>query len=396
MLLRIEGSSPPKSIYFMPQTDHATLESYRQKADPLADNVIQQIMEKGYGRSIHTLFDQLISNHDYNKVDLPPEVEAYFEQTHGLPEWADPKKIEIGQSVFALYGPEICLMLLCKSLPLAYACKNGVQVMYRTGRMMEGPDGSLKKFTRRLMETSQFVMNVCAPGGFDSDGKAIITTQKVRLIHAAIRYFIQQEEWDAETLGLPINQEDLAGTLQSFSALILEGLGQLDIELTSEQQEGYYHIWHIVGHIIGLEIDLNPPTFEEGSKLGHAIFDHQFSASEAGGLLTQAVIAFMEDNMPGNLFKGTPEALIQFFVGEETAKMLGLHDHESKLAKIMPRIVKFVFDLDTKLESNSLLFRKISKEVSFKMLQGLLYHFNESKQIHFYIPPSLRENWKIG
>lgn len=380
----------------MISTDNATLESYRYQSDPFADQVIEKIMKAGYGRSIHELFNKLVENDDYDKVDLPKEVQDYFNATAGLPSWADEKKIEKGQSVFALYGPEICLMLLCKSLPLAYACKKGAQVMYRTGRMMEGDDGSIERFTRRLMETSQFVMNICSPGGFKPYGKGIITAQKVRLIHSAIRYFIQQKEWDAKELGLPINQEDLAGTLQSFSALILEGLTQLDITLTSEQVEGYFHCWRVAGHFIGLDINLNPETFAEGSKLGHAIFKHQFAASEAGVELTKAVVRFMENNMPGNIFNGTPEALIQFFIGEKTAGYLGLDEPESGLAKVMPRVIKFIFKLDVVFENNSHFFRKLSKEVSIKMLEGLLHHFNERKQIHFYIPPSLKGDWKIG
>src|SRR6201999_3276000 len=125
------------------------------------------------------------------------------------------------QEVFACYGPQICLCLLCKSLPEAYACAKGAQVLYRTGRLTD-QDGTMRTFTRRLMETSQFVVNVCIPGGLEPNGKGIVTSQKVRLIHAAIRYFIKKGEWDVATLGEPINQEDMAGTLQSFSTLILQ------------------------------------------------------------------------------------------------------------------------------------------------------------------------------
>lgn len=372
------------------------LEGFRSHADPLADDVVKKIMASGSGRSISKLFDQLIENEDYNKIDLPPEISEYFKTTGGLPEWADQVKIKVGQEVFAQFGPEICLLLLCKSLPEAYSCKKGALVMYQTGRMTEGEDGSLKRFTRRLMETSQFVVNICIPGGFDPKGNGLITAQKVRLIHATIRYFIMDSgKWDAEENGLPINQEDLAGTLQSFSALILEGLGQLGVTLTPKQIEGYFHCWRIAGHIVGVDPQLNPDSYEEGLALGYAIFDHQRAASEPGVVLTKAVNDFMEGMMPGNIFDDTPAILMRYFVGDSTADMLGIAKSEGLLAKILPRLLKFIFGLEEKIENHHELYREIASHVSLAMIQGMLRHFNDYKGIHFYLPPSLQENWKL-
>jgi hypothetical protein len=66
---------------------------------------------------------------------------------------------------------------MCRSLPEAYACKKGAQVLHQTGRLSEGTDGSLERFKRRLMETSQFVVNICTPGVYSSDGSGTIIGQ---------------------------------------------------------------------------------------------------------------------------------------------------------------------------------------------------------------------------
>jgi hypothetical protein len=377
-------------------TQPAELEVFRSHADPLADKVIQTIMSHKDARSISQLFDQLIRNNDYSKVDLPKEVRAYFETTGELPTWADQSKIKIGQQVFADYGPSICLLLLCKSLPEAYSCKKGAQVMFQTGRMEQGKDGSLDRFTRRLMETSQFVMNVCTPGGFGENGNGIITAQKVRLIHATIRYYIQKGgHWDSENLGLPINQEDLAGTLQSFSALIIEGLKGLGIELSETEREGYFHVWRVAGHIVGLDPQLNPENYDNGLKLGYAILDHQQGESEAGVTLTQAVLHFMQDVMPGNLFKHSPAILMRYLLGNQTADLLEIPPEDSLWAKVLPRITSKIFHAEEKWEKRLPFFRELADHLSMSMLNGLLQYFNEYKTIRFYIPPSLQENWKL-
>lgn len=375
---------------------NSQLENYRQKADPLADRIVQEIMANGAGRSISQLFDQLIHNSDYDKIDLPPEVLTYFKTTEGLPPWADQAKIKIGQSVFAQFGPEICLLLLCKSLPEAYACKKGALVLYETGRLREDQDGSLARFTRRLMETSQFVVNVCSPGGFSAAGSGIITAQKVRLIHATIRYFTAESgRWNSVENGIPINQEDLAGTLQSFSALILEGLSQLGVTLTPEQQEGYFHCWRIAGHVVGLDPALNPETYAEGLELGYAILNHQKAASEAGVVLTKAVHDFMARIIPGNLLNEVPAVLMRYFLGDPTADMLEIPKEDGLLAKIFPRILKTVFKIEEGLENRSAFYKNLSGRLSIALLQGMLNYFDDYKGVHFYLPPSLRENWKL-
>ena len=378
-------------------TQPAELEVFRSQADPLADQVIETIMNHKDARSISQLFDQLIRNNDYTKVDLPQEVQSYFEKTGQLPAWADQSKIKVGQQVFADYGPSICLLLLCKSLPEAYSCKKGAQVMFQTGRMEQGKDGSLERFTRRLMETSQFVMNVCSPGGFDENGNGLITAQKVRLIHATIRYYIQKSgHWDVDSLGLPINQEDLAGTLQSFSALIIEGLKSLGIELSESEREGYFHVWRVAGHIVGLDSELNPEKYDNGLKLGYAILNHQQGKSEAGVTLTQAVIHFMDQVMPGNLFQHSPAILMRYLLGDETADLLEIPAEDGLWAEVLPRITREIFHAEQKWEKRSPLFRELSEHLSIAMLNGLLHYFNDYKTIRFYIPPSLQENWKLN
>ena len=70
------------------------------------------------------------------------------------------------------------------ALPLDYAAKNGVQVLVRTARMSENPN-------RRLVETAQLLTDVLSAWGLSKTGRGVRAIQKVRLIHAAVRYLIR-------------------------------------------------------------------------------------------------------------------------------------------------------------------------------------------------------------
>ena len=372
----------------------AALEPFRQQTDPIADQVISKILDQGEEEGINELFNHLRNNEDLAQVEFPPYIQQYFETTRILPDWADPEKIAEGERVFAAHGPSICLLLLCKSLPEAYSAAKGAMVIYKTGRMTEH-QGSLKIFTRRLMETSQFVVNVCAPGGLAKGGNGIVTAQKIRLIHASIRYYLRKKGWDAEKYGEPINQEDMAGTLQSFSALIIQGLGQLGVTLTRSEVEGYFHCWRVVGHIIGLDETLNVQTYDEGLKLGYTILDSQRKKSEQGAALTKAVLDFMEQILPGNLFDDAPAAIMRYLLGNETADILEIEQSDSLIARLTPRLLKVIFHDATELQNHSKAIKKIVSHINLKLLQGLLHHFNGDKAVHFYIPPSLQKDWKL-
>src|SRR6187549_451702 len=127
------------------------------------------------------------------------------------------------------------MLLCCYSLPSSYAARKGVQVLHRTAYLAKRPN-------RRLFETAQFIVDVLSPGGLGPLGHGQRTAQKVRLMHAAIRHLILHDpntRWPADDLGVPINQEDLLGTLMTFTWLILDGLSRLGVRLTPQEQQAY-------------------------------------------------------------------------------------------------------------------------------------------------------------
>jgi hypothetical protein len=231
-------------------------------------------------------------------------------------------------------------------------------------------------------------------GGLSPEGTGIRTAQKVRLMHASIRYFIRQAgDWDAQVLGEPINQEDMAGTLMDFAVYPLEGMEQIGMDLSDEEKEGYYHVWRIIGHVMGVNPALIPPNFAEGSILGHAILDHQKRGSEAGRELTTACIDFLERITPGTLFDFYPQILVRYLIGNELADMTGVRDYPDSLEHLLEKLTVGVFGrVDKALDRNGIISR-LAKRFNIKLLEGMVNYFNNDKQINFYIPPSLQENW---
>lgn len=388
------------------------LNEKRQKKDPLADNVIAKIIESGFEEKINEVFSALVRNDSYEPdhfsalpKDIFDIVTNYFEQTSELPDWADSKLIKKGEQVFGLYGPEIFMLLNVKSLPLCYTCGKGAKVLFMTGRLTE-KRGNIDPLARRLMETAQMILNAMSPGGLSKGGKGIVTLQKVRLIHASIRYFLTNEKynkagWDASEYGQPINQEDLAGTLMSFGPIIISGLTQLNIKLTNEEKNAYMHCWKVIGHTMGLDQDLLPDTYEQGWTLTEKILKQQSIPSSDGVALADSCIAFMQYMIPGNLLDDVPAYLIWYFFQDiskatdlDLAGMIGIGGHEDKKDHFITILTRLITGTIGKLE-HSAIIRKLTLHFSKILLQAFLKHYNDGKNIHFYVPPSLQKDWKL-
>jgi hypothetical protein len=163
---------------------------------------------------------------------------------------------------------------------------------------------------RRLAETSQIIMDVMTEGlGEGKGGRE--AAERTRLIHAAIRrLLVEDPDFDTETLGVPINQEDLAATLMTFSYLVLEGLGKMNMRVTDEQAQAFIDTWRQVGCLLGIESGLLPQNVEEAEQLTRAIQNRQVAPSPHGiELLRILRSALAEKTLPG-----LPSAMMRLFM----------------------------------------------------------------------------------
>lgn len=388
------------------------LDQFRRVTDPVADNAIKNIIDSGEKEQVNQVMKLMFQNQSFEKgmfsslgADLSKIIDDYIEETSTLPKWADPTKVKEGEKLFSLYGPEIFMLLNVSSLPLCYTCAKGAQVLYDTGRLLSH-NGDIDPLARRLMETAQMVVNVLAEGGLSPNGKGVITLQKVRLIHASIRYYLKHKqydnkEWDTDKFGEPINQEDLAGTLMSFGPVIISGLKRLNVQLSDEQIDNYMHCWKVVGYLMGIENRLLPNTYEEGFDLATKILKHQSAKSEAGIALTDSCIQFMNYLTPGNSLNEVPAYFIDFFLEDfskssdiNLSKCIGISERSDRKDRIILGIARFIIGKISHLEEHKFV-QKVSSYFNKLLLKGIIHHFNHGKGVQFYIPPSLQKDWNL-
>lgn len=360
----------------MPTITDALLDEMRQVGDPEADDRVAALMAD----EVRSTMTGLIGSARLGSSQLSDSLTRFPYEPP-----PEPDLVAAGQEVFQDHGPEILWILGCYSLPAAYAAKNGVEVLSQTGFL-----GA--QTNRRLIETAIMVTDVMRPGALEPNGEGTETIDRVRIMHAAIRRLILDRTappWDSPTHGLPVNQEDMAGTLMTFSMLVIEGLRKLGIRLTRVEQTSFMATWSYIGTRLGVHPSLLPATVRDAKRLTKSIQSRQIAASPAGRALTAALLPVLESKT----LPGIASATMRLCLPRAVWKGLGLRGH--LLMDVVIRVAAFVMGIIDRtllrFKRRSRLFRSIS--------MGLVAHLLESERDPgrplFEMPDDLRW-WAAG
>lgn len=370
-----------------PRWTDDVLDSFRQVGDPPADRAIEEVFAAGDIAEVNRLMRTLVRNDMPPPRELPDTLENYFDTTDNLPEWADLDAIARSQEFFERHGLLAVLILGCYSLPVCYAAARGVKVIYETARLYSDP-------RRRVLETAQMLIDTLAPGGLAPDGLGVRSAQKVRLMHAAVRSLLLKRGWDSATLGIPINQEDLVGTLGTFAYYFMDGLRKLDVTFLQREADDYIHTWNVIGHILGIQRVLHPQNFEEAAYLAGRIRERHFTASHEGQVLQEALTNYMQSVIPGRAFDGLPTAMTRHFLGDQRADLLGIPPSNWTQISLVPFQV-FNIVLSNANEEIPPVADAVGL-FSKKIVENLLVMERGGERTDFHIPQTLREAWKIA
>jgi hypothetical protein len=376
----------------------ALLDRMRELGDPVADIPVAAVLERDGVDAVRALMRSLVRVDQPVPEELPDEIQAYLLETLPLPEWADADRIKRGQQLFETWGVQIAICLFCASLPSSYAAANGVKALYLTARL----DTDAR---RRVMETGQFLIDVLTVGGLGEHGKGRRTIQRVRLMHAAVRHLIKARNeltpgmWHPDW-GTPINQEDLAGTLLSFSYVVADPLRRLGVRVGAKDVDAYLHLWNVIGHLLGVRDELLVSDAADAAALVASIERRQFKASPEGQELTGALVNLLDELTPLHRLDETIPPLIRHLIGEETADLLrvpksDLADDLGRLARIVSWFYVHVLGRVERDLPRYQLMSRIARPFGRDLLDALFKLERGGERPPFDIPDHLARDWDL-
>lgn len=321
-LARIEaGPKTPAERIWFDKYSHDRLQAWRQVQDPEADACTEQLeFQKPTG---------LLSEVERRAREEGGVFQAFLDHCYTVPEWVDFDLMELGIRMYRRYSVLQGLVLMCSSLVEGYAHNKPAQVLVSTGRLQ-------KDVSRRIYETGQMLHNMVGPDGIRPGSVGHRTLMEVRLLHSAVRQFLkrQPERFDTARYDLPINQEDMAGTVLEFDFMVVRGLKKLGCSITREQHEAMHYLWRYAGYVLGVREELLTSTLEEQEVLALQLTTHLYSPTRDSEALAKALLKDMSNRPPFRLSYDALLALSRYLIGDKVADDLNINSSMSSRAAI--------------------------------------------------------------
>jgi hypothetical protein len=313
--------------------DEHELDALRQRGDQRADDLIAAFVQARGISDPKELVQRLIREHrtvpDNEQI---PELRAYFDDPVALPAWVDLAVLREGQEFFRTFGVHIASALFSASLPMSYTGVSGAQVLMRTAELVSNT-------RRRLAQTGQMLLDVMGANDprdaqpFAPDTAAYRAPHGVRLFHAAVRHLLRTDpQYDEAALGVPVNQEDLLGTLLVFTVVVIESLEHFGVPFSDAERDAYVHVWLTTGFLLGIEPALlmsrtsaadTPMQWDELCAMRDAITQRQAGPSASGQDLMHALLKEEARSFPPGL-RGLPCACTRALLAPVYCDYLGV------------------------------------------------------------------------
>lgn len=290
-------------------------DALRLLGDELADATVRELFERGEVGKFNTLMRHFSTAGQDLPDGLPDVAREYLRATSAPPTWVDWGEMEKARSFFLDNNVHISTALAFSAMPACYVIPHVARLLSAT-HALEYP-------SRRMAETGQFAVYLMRPDAFEAGSRFVPAVQKVRLLHASIRYHMSREgRWDVAALGTPICQEDMIGGQMMFSLQVLDALHRLGIHMSVDGAESYFYVWRVVGEMLGISPDHAPTDLEEARRFSDLYMTRYMGPSEEGARLTRQLIDLYEEVVPGTLLDPVVAALIRYLIGDTCADWL--------------------------------------------------------------------------
>eukprot|EP01084_Bolivina_argentea_P055336 101459_1 len=181
-----------------------------------------------------------------------------------VPDWVNFDTIAAGQNFYISKFIIITYILGLGTLVGGFSCPSINKILISSRYWASDNDKkSLLNTLNRLNETAIWIY--CVMNNSDTlkpFGKGWKSIIRVRLFHARIRYKLNKQNdeifsKDTYEYGV-INQLHLIATLLGFAYNPLSVCNKLLlIPVNEKEREGYLHLWKYIGHVLGIDFDMN-------------------------------------------------------------------------------------------------------------------------------------------
>lgn len=213
--------------------------------DPDADALIAELAPLGAAASSRLITAAMTMKDMDALLNAPPILMDFFEKAARPPEWVDLDAFNPGIRMFHR-NSRLVLGAFVGGVLIEGFSTNISKSFNTTGRLRD-------QGVRRLQQNNRHMLEIFMPHGLAIDGDGWRLSLRVRLVHAQVRYLLNNsDDWDTDAWGIPLSSAHMGYSITAFSARLLQHMKSLGAIFNDEERESFMAVWRYTGHLMGI------------------------------------------------------------------------------------------------------------------------------------------------
>ncbi|MFI7545031.1 oxygenase MpaB family protein [Actinoplanes sp. NPDC049599] len=294
--------------------------------DDATDPLVASLLEHGQIPAVNTAFASWVSNGDPLPGGLPADLVAYLRQVNTLPSWADRSKLNRA----AQFNKRMSMYLF-----LLYGLGSGIMstVIPREARNVYYSAGGAE-MKSRAAKTFTYGYDLSALDAFQPTGHFVVTSNKTRLTHAAVRHLLPQSAaWRAVTDDqdfIPISNGDILITFHSLGTFVYGKLKSWGIRISPAEEDAFLHMWQVALHLLGVRADFIPATWAAAKEQSSYVLTPLLAPTPEGINLADILLG-LTSQVDLGVTKGFQREFVRYLLSDRIGDWLRLpRDYASR------------------------------------------------------------------
>lgn len=332
--------------------------------DDEIDRIMAGVQTGGLVPSVNAAIGSWVHNHQPVPPGLPADLTAFLQQSTRLPDWADAGKLRRAGEfnrrkdlyLFMIYGigGGIMSTVIPREAKSVYWSQGGADMQ----------DRAAKTFT--------FGYDLSDIDAFEPDGEFVVTSNKTRMVHAAVRHLLPQSPyWKAvadETI--PISNHDILVTFHSTGTFAHQKMKEWGVRMSPADEEAFLHSWQVALHFLGVRDEYIPATWADAHAQSAQILTPILSWTPEGQELAEVLLGLTAQVDLG-VTRGFLNEFVRYQLGNDVGDWLGLRRDYVSAATIRtgwPAYIRFREGLSPIAPTSFSVFDKLLKAIAMAFL----------------------------
>lgn len=297
--------------------------------DDELDGLMARVLRTGQVPAVNKAMESWVNNSDPLPGDLPAELAAHLQRANRLPSWADQDKLRRAADFnrrmdtyqFMLYGVGSGIMstVIPREAKAVYWSAGGADMKERAA----------KTFT--------FGYDMNELNAFEPSGQFIVTANKTRLVHAAVRNLLPQSaRWKAvadEQDYIPISNGDILVTFHSLGTFVRRKLIEWRVPMSVEDEEAFLHMWQVAIHLLGVREEFIPKTWADADAQSDQVLTPMIAPTTEGKELAEVLLG-LPAQVDLGVSRGFFNEFVRYLLSDEIGDWLDLRRDPASAAVI--------------------------------------------------------------